>query len=82
MDRTFYKLDVQGIVYLVEAATSKAYTYDLSNPTEVGKIIWTDSKAGPSIELLADWSSILAAKLDAQPTQTATTTSDATATHT
>jgi len=64
MDRTFYKLDIQGIVYLVDIATSKAYTYDLSNPTEIGKIIWTDPKAAPMIELLPTWSSILQAKLE------------------
>ena len=65
MDRTFYKLDIQGIVYLVDPTTSKAYTYDLSNPTEIGKIVWADAKTNPKIELLADWSSILASKLEA-----------------
>ena len=64
MERTFYKLDIQGLVYLVDPVTSKAYTYDLSNPTEIGKILWSDPKATPQIELLANWSSILQAKLE------------------
>ena len=66
MERTFYKLDIQGIVYLVDPVTSKAYTYDLSNPTEIGKILWSDPKATPQIELLANWASILQAKLEHQ----------------
>ena len=65
MERLFYKLDIQGIVYLVDPSSSKAYTYDLSNPTEIGKIIWTDPTVPPKIELLADWASLLAAKRDA-----------------
>jgi len=68
MEGIFYKLDIQGIVYLVDPATSNAYTYDLSNPTMVGKVIWTDPKAPPAIELLADWSAILQAKLEAPTT--------------
>ena len=67
MDRTFYKLDIQGIVYLIDPATTKAYTYDLANPTEVGTLVWKDPKAPPSIELKSDWLSILTAKLEAQP---------------
>jgi len=66
MERTFYKLDVQGIVYLVDPATSKAYTYDLSNPTEIGKIVWTNPNTPPAIELLENWAAILQAKVDAQ----------------
>ena len=64
MDRLFYKLDIQGIVYLVDPTTSKAYTYDLSNPTEIGKIIWTDPKLPPKIDLLADWKTIMTAKCE------------------
>lgn len=64
MERTFYKLDIQGIVYLVDPATSNAYTYDLSSPTLVGKILWTDPKATPTIELLPTWKEILQAKRD------------------
>ena len=64
MERTFYKLDIQGIVYLVDPATSNAYTYDLSSPTLVGKILWTDPKATPMIELLPTWKEILQAKCD------------------
>jgi hypothetical protein len=65
MEQTFYKLDIQGIVYLVDPATSTAYTYDLSNPTEIGKVIWTDSKAEPRIALRADWQEVMAAKMTA-----------------
>jgi hypothetical protein len=72
MERVFYKLDIQGIVYLVDPATSTAYTYDLSSPTEIGKIVWINSKDAPRIDLRADWASILATKLEsvvpAQPT--------------
>ena len=64
MERTFYKLDIQGIVYLVDPATSNAYTYDLSSPTLVGKILWTDPKATPTIELISTWQEILQAKLE------------------
>jgi hypothetical protein len=62
MDRLFYKLDIQGIVYLVDPTNSKAYTYDLSNPTEIGNIIWSDPKTPPKIVLLANWEAVLAAK--------------------
>ena len=64
MERTFYKLDIQGIVYLVDPTTSNAYTYDLSSPTMIGKILWTDPKAAPTIELLPTWQEILQTKLD------------------
>jgi hypothetical protein len=64
MERTFYKLNIRGIVYLVDPATSKAYTYDLSDPTEIGQVLWTDSKQDPQIELLSDWQAILKTKLD------------------
>ena len=69
MERVFYKLDIQGIVYLIDPATSKAYTYDLENPTEIGKIVWTDPKDTPTIELLVNWKTILdAKKSEASPT--------------
>ena len=64
MERTFYKLDIQGIVYLVDPATAAAYTYDLTDPTEIGKIVWTDPKSTPQIELRADWEAVLAAKVN------------------
>jgi hypothetical protein len=64
MERTFYKLDIQGIVYLVDPATSNAYTYDLVSPTLIGKILWTDPKAAPQVELLPQWKEILQAKLE------------------
>ena len=64
MERTFYKLDIQGIVYLVDPATAKAYTYDPADPTEIGRVVWTDMKATPTIELLPTWKEILTAKID------------------
>lgn len=64
MERTFYKLDIQGIVYLVDPATATAYTYDLADPTEIGKIVWSDPKAPARIELRAGWEAILAAKVN------------------
>jgi hypothetical protein len=64
MERTFYKIDINGLVYLIDPVSCKAYTYDLSNPTEIGKIVWTDAKASPQIELLPNWSDILSSKLD------------------
>ena len=65
MERTFYKLDIGGIVYLVDPATAVAYTYDLAAPTEVGRVIWTDPKAAPHLERAADWNTIMTAKLAA-----------------
>ena len=67
MELIYYKLDVQGIVYLIDPVTSKAYTYDIVNPTEIGKIVWTDPKDAPIIQLLPEWSSILAKKSEALP---------------
>lgn len=64
MERIFYKLDIQGIVYMVDPNTAKAYTYDPVNPTEIGKVIWVDTKSTPKIELLPNWKEILAAKID------------------
>jgi hypothetical protein len=65
--RSYYKLDVQGIVYLVDPTTSLAYTYDLENPTEIGKIVWTDLKEAPEINLREDWKEALASKLASTP---------------
>ena len=65
MERTFYKLDIGGIVYLVDPATAVAYTYDLTEPTEIGRVIWTDPKAPPQLERAADWEATLKAKLAA-----------------
>jgi hypothetical protein len=71
MDRTYYKLDVQGIVYLVDPATSDAYTYDLSEPTKIGKITWSSAKEAPRILLVDDWQDIMQRKFEApvQPLQ-------------
>lgn len=64
-NRTFYKMDVQGIVYLVDPATAIAHTYDLTDPTPVGTVQWTDVNATPRITLYADWAARLDAKLKA-----------------
>lgn len=63
MDRVFYKLDIRGIVYLVDTVTAIAYTYDLSNPTKVGKVIWTDTSKPPTIEFLPNIDDIMAKKV-------------------
>ena len=66
-----YKLEIQGIVYLVDPNTADAYTYDLTNPTKIGHVIWTTPSEAPKITLLADWPAILQAKLTTQsPPQT------------
>ncbi len=73
-ERTYYKLEIQGIVYLVDPTTLRAYTYDLEDPTEIGTLIWTDIKAEPCIALHDNWQTIMAAKLAAAtpaPTPTA-----------
>ena len=57
-----YKLEIQGIVYLVDPATTEVYTYDLTNPTKIGHVIWPDASKPPKIELLENWQSILEAK--------------------
>lgn len=62
-ERVFYKLDIQGIVYLVDPATGKAHTYDLTHPTEIGQVIWSDAKAQPRIRLHDDWRARMAAKV-------------------
>lgn len=53
--RTFYKLDIQGIVYLVDPATSIAYTYEPDAPTEIGRVLWTNPDEKPRIALVPDW---------------------------
>jgi hypothetical protein len=78
--RTFYKLDIQGIVYLVDPTTGRAYTYDLENPTEIGTVTWTNPKAEPSLTLRSDWLTVLTRKFAATPiTTTTTSTTDASA---
>jgi hypothetical protein len=62
-ERVFYKLDIQGIVYLVDPATGVAYTYDLTHPMEIGQIIWTDAKTAPRIRLHDDWRARMTAKV-------------------
>jgi hypothetical protein len=65
--RTFYKLDIQGIVYLVDPVTQLAYTYDLSHPTEIGKVVWTNASDAPRLELRENWRDVLAAKMTGVP---------------
>lgn len=64
-NRTFYKMDVQGIVYLVDPATAIAHTYDLADPTPVGTVQWTAVDTAPRITLYPDWSARLDAKMTA-----------------
>lgn len=75
--RTFYKLDVQGIVYLIDPATSIAYTYDLTDPTEIGRLKWTDPAAKPTLQLHPDWEAIMAAKMTAHTAHIAVPIHDA-----
>jgi hypothetical protein len=63
--RTYYKLVIGGITYLVDPATSLAYTYDLSAPTQIGTVHWTDPKEQPMITLRNDWADVMAQKLAA-----------------
>ena len=66
-----YKLEIQGIVFLVDPNTTEAYTYDLTNPIKIGHVIWTNATDAPRIQLDDNWSAILQAKLTGQtPTQT------------
>jgi hypothetical protein len=75
--RTFYKMDIQGIVYLVDPATAIAHTYDLDDPTPIGVVAWTDMTCPPRIALYDDWTARLDAKLKATTaTATATTTTE------
>lgn len=75
--RTFYKLDVQGIVYLIDPATSIAYTYDLTDPTEIGRLQWSDPTAKPTLQLRPDWEAIIAAKMTAHTAHTTVAIHDA-----
>jgi hypothetical protein len=59
---TYYKLDVQGIVYLVNPTNSTAYTYDIESPTEIGRVVWSDPAKVPRMELLPTWKEIMATK--------------------
>ena len=49
----------------MDPTTSLAYTYDLSSPTEIGKVTWTDAKTEPLLVLKEGWAAIQQAKLDA-----------------
>lgn len=47
MERNLYKLNVQGIVFLVDPITAIAYRYDTTEP--VGHIVWTDVTTEPRL---------------------------------
>jgi len=64
MEVILYKVVVKGIVYLVDPATSVAYTYDLAIPTELGKIVWTSPNDEPTIDFIDDYMVVLQHKLD------------------
>jgi len=49
MERNLYKLNVQGIVVLVDPITATAYRYDTTEP--VGQIQWTDLNNEPRLIL-------------------------------
>lgn len=69
MSRTYYKLEVQGIVYLVDTETSNAYLYDPTSPTEIGKVIWNNPQEKPVIQFLSNWKEIVSQKFDATATE-------------
>lgn len=75
--RTFYKLDVQGIVYLIDPVTSIAYTYDLDDPVEIGRLQWSNPAEKPTLHLRADWQTVMAAKMTAVTAATKPTHDDA-----
>lgn len=60
-ERTFCKMEIGGIVYLVEPATLYVYTYDKESPTRIGDLAYEGGKA--RVELLDDWRDIMASKL-------------------
>ena len=74
---TFYKLDVQGIVYLIDPASSIAYTYDLESPTKVGSIQWENPTVKPILHLYSNWETVLAAKMSAHTAAPTSTIHDA-----
>ena len=47
MERNLYKLNVQGIVFLVDPITAIAYRYDTTEP--VGHIVWADINSEPRL---------------------------------
>jgi hypothetical protein len=57
-----YKLNCGGIVYLVDPKTARAYTYDVTNPTPIGHIVWNDPKTPPRIDLDESWQTTLETK--------------------
>jgi len=64
MDEVFYKLEIHGIVYLVNTKTMTAHLYDVTSPTEIGKVIWDSIQEKPSIAFHSNWKQILQQKFD------------------
>lgn len=62
MEHTFYKLDIQGIVYLVNPVNGYVYTYEFPIPTHIGSLVWNDPKAEPRVRFREDWQAVMAAK--------------------
>jgi hypothetical protein len=60
---TFYKMDIHGIVYLIDPQTSNAYTYDLDHPVKIGKVDWKNPKQAATILLEENWKEILQKKM-------------------
>jgi hypothetical protein len=61
---TLYKMDINGIVYLIDPATTNAYTYDTVDPTLIGRVIAGAAPGTFDIELVADWEAVLRHKID------------------
>jgi hypothetical protein len=57
-------MDINGIVYLIDPATTNAYTYDTVDPTLIGRVISGTAPGTFDIELVADWETVLRHKID------------------
>ena len=66
----YYKLLMNGIVYLVDPHTAIAYTYDVTSPLAIGTVEWLNPDEQPVLTLYPNWRELQAAKVDAsQPPQ-------------
>jgi hypothetical protein len=63
---SLYKLEINGIVYLIDPKTATAYTYDIESPTPIGNIIRTPS-GQIDIQYREDWRKVQQDKLDHRP---------------
>ena len=57
-----YKLEVCGIVYLIDPNTSYAYTYDIADPTAIGIVQWENIMTPPIIQFFPNLKEIMDAK--------------------